>query len=69
MVCYACYMYWLFSNNQFPEGTEPQHKKLGFPWCAWGPVECFSCGLSFAQVGHLQRFSEVWALGSTMDRQ
>ncbi|KAK9822476.1 hypothetical protein WJX81_008318 [Elliptochloris bilobata] len=32
MVCYACYMYWLFANNQFPEGAEPHHKKLGFPW-------------------------------------
>ncbi len=34
MVCYACYMYWLFANNQFPEGNTPPHEKLGFPWCA-----------------------------------
>lgn len=33
MVCYAVYMYWLFANNQFPEGAGQPHEKLGFPWC------------------------------------
>ena len=69
MVCYACYMYWLFSNNQFPEGTEPQHKKLGFPWCASRSVKCLSCALSCARGSCLQHTSGLRSLGSTTDRQ